>query len=177
MLHKLKIVLVLVAATCGLLALAAPAQAAPVTRKLTAAEAASQFKVVPLKGVKRQSGPTARATICEPYTPSWAVIYLPTNTQLFTQSTDLYACTSSGLVNRLFADAEVTVAQPVNQVNFVRLSVVDSSNEVPGEAYGAAGFNTFTYCPPGQQFCVGATHVVEALIFGTGEKFTSGYFV
>jgi hypothetical protein len=175
--HKLKIFFVLAAAACGLLALAAPAQAAPITRKLTAAEAASQFKVVPLKDVKRKPGSTARATICEPYTPSWVVVYLPTNTQLFTQSTDLYACTASGLVNRLFADPEVTVAQPVSQVDLVKLSVSDSSNSVPGEAYGAAGFNTFTYCPPGQQFCVGATHVVEALIFGTGEKFTSAYFV
>lgn len=177
MFQKLKILVVLAAAACGLLALGAPAQAAPAVRNLTAAEAAAQFKVVPLKGVKRPSGPTAQATICEAYTPGWAVIYLPTNTQLFTQSTDVYACTSAGLVIRLYSDTEVTIAQPVNRVNIARTSVVDNSKQLRAEAYGAVGFNTFTYCPPGQQFCVGATHVVEVLIFGTGEKFNNGYFV
>ncbi|GLW29148.1 hypothetical protein [Actinoplanes regularis] len=179
MFQKLKVFAILVAAVFGLLALGAPAQAASGAPKLTAAEASARFKLVPVKGVKRLPGPTTRLQeACGVYAPAWTVTYVPTNTPLFTQSTDVSLCIDPTIVTvtRLQQPTIVTILQLTGGLDFSSPGVIDNAGQIPGRIYNAQGVNSFTYCPPNAA-CASATHVVQAVVQGDGAAFTRAFFV
>ncbi|MFI9452443.1 hypothetical protein [Amycolatopsis sp. NPDC052450] len=178
MFQKLKIFSALAAAVFGLLAVGSSAQAESAAPKLTAAEASAQFKLVPAKDAERLAVPaTQLQEICAAYAPAWTVVHVPTNTSLFTQSTDTSLCIdpSTVTVTRLQQPTIVTILQLTGGLNFNPAGVVDNADRIPGRVYNALGVNSFTYCPPNAA-CASATHVVQAAVQGDGAVFTRAFF-
>ncbi len=189
MFTKIKVAAAL-AAAFGLVALAAPAQAAetapagsvPAAVKavagkpvvtLSAKDTAATFKIVKTQGVQRR---LAQAEICAVYAPIWTVVYVPTGTPLFSQATRESLCIDGVNVTRLREATFVETRQISGMVTFGPADVAENTTSFPAQFYDAFGIQPFTYCPPDLWVCYSLNHNVRAFVIGNGVVGTSAFF-
>jgi hypothetical protein len=178
-LTRFKLAAALGVAALGLLAFAAPAQAAepaakPAPVKVTAQDAASLFTVV-RKDVGRPVSPAAKqvADICRAVSPEWTVIYNPTGDIVFSQRTFLDFCYDGVNVTRLRSPVDIIVPPRVGVTFGVPTFRIFGT--LPGPYYRADSIQPFTYCPASGP-CLSATHVVAVDGRPDGQSFSLGFF-
>ncbi|MDP9796798.1 hypothetical protein J2S43_005310 [Catenuloplanes nepalensis] len=186
MFTRIRVTAAALAIAGALLAAVAPAaatQAAPATGRqviqLSAAEAASVFKIAPGKPATRVN--PAAVEYCFTHAPFDTVFYIPTNTDLFRQTTVTKPCYDRPrlVLTRLTADPTIETLQLNSNVSFgpgFAVDATDNFGNFPARTYVAISTQPFTYCPPDGTPCLGANFNVVAYVYGNGLVDADYYF-